>query len=311
MFQTPEQTTIFSGIKNTEIKQQLMKYMITTERGSTHGSQLLLLSDQHDDFFIFGLTAGNDIDPKPFFNPIEWNEGDDTFMVVDLRASTRWDRANFEAKVSNVPLFRRDIIRTIMQSLWSGNGANEILRLGNFQVKLFANWINDTISRRFALDGQQSLTLTILAAYYYLCLFTDSHKVDNHRTALVINRSLNISMSYINEQLDKVEPYSDITSFLASLPEALVTERLAGLNIDVFISLLAGSWFGANNSLLVGTALEYPPNFVTLAYLGLTDKGSRLAGLSKLALRFERDNNTKEFVKMVSDVLHAEVTIDF
>lgn len=296
----PEQSLVYSGVNTKPIEEQILKYYIQTDEARDYDSQLRLVT-RDTDFKIYALVSGKEFNPKPFILPLRMEHNGDKFIVFDARPSTRYDQRQSMAVVNNVPLYRRDLYLAYFQALWQEVGASEILRLGNLQIKVFASWINETISKRFALDAEQSMNLLILSAYYYTSLFVDAGKLDKGRSALIISRALNLDARFVNSLLERVEIIADLDTFITVLPDVLVTERLNGLTIDVFISMLAGSWFGANNSILVGIALEYPPTFVTMLYLGLTDKSTKLSGISKLALRFERDRLAQEFITVINN----------
>ena len=57
-----------------------------------------------------------------------------------MRTSTRWDRTTAKSVISNRALFRRDMVRVLLESMWVGDGPQEILNLGHFQVQIFATW---------------------------------------------------------------------------------------------------------------------------------------------------------------------------
>lgn len=305
MFVNPLDTTIHAGKVKGDQVEILKRHVLDTKNG--YDSQLIPIQENvHDDFFIYALGTGPLIDPKPFIHPLRFNIGDDTYMIADMRSSTRWDRAQGVSIVNNPSLNRRDVILTILQSVWEGEGPNAIQRLGNFQITIFAQWVSNSIIRRFGLDAAQQLKLQAISAYYYLCLFSDERRFDPMRAAPIIARAINASTAYIVDLVDTLPFIADITEFLDVIKESMATERLSGLTLDYFYASLNGSWFGPNHNILVGVAVEYPPIFTSLLYLALTDRGTRMAGLSQVALKKERDNAAKEFIRITSDVLKTE-----
>lgn len=308
MFVNPLDTTIHAGRVKGDQVEILKRHIIDTKNG--YDSQLIPIQENvHDDMVIYALGTGPIIDPKPFIHPIQFNIGDDTYLVVDMRSSTRWDRAQGISIPSNPPLYRRDVILTIMQFVWMNDGPNAIQRLGNFQVTIFAQWMSNTIIRRFGLDAAQQLKVQCIAAYYYLCLFSDEKRFDPMRAAPIVSRAINANTAYVIELVDTLPYIANIVEFLEVIQESLATERLSGLTLDYFIASLNGSWFGPNHNILVSTAVEYPPIFVSLLYLALTDRGTRLAGISQVALKRERDPAAKEFIRITSDLLKTEAAV--
>lgn len=305
MFVQPMETTINQGIKQDTTIEQLKRHIIQM-RNDGENQFLVLQEHVHDDYFILGLGAGPYIDPKPWVHPIQITIDEDTYVVIDMRACTRYDRAKGEPVVSNASLYRRDLILTLLQTVWMDEGPNSILRLGNYQITVFATWLSGLISRRFALDAGQQLKLSIVSAYYYLCLFNEKGRMDASRTATLIGKALNVNVAYVLEVVGDLPFISDILEYLDAVDNTLSTERIAGLTPDLLVALLSGSWFGPNHSVLVGVAIEYPPVFCSLLYLSLTDRSTKMSGIAKVALLKERDPIAKEFVRITSDTLKTE-----
>lgn len=305
MFNNPMDTTIHSGKVKGDQVEILKRHVLDTRNG--HDSQFITLQEHvHDDFFIYALGTGPIIDPKPFVHPVQFTIDEDTYMVVDMRSSTRWDRAKGMSVESNAGLFRRDTILTILQSVWEGEGPSAIQRLGNFQTTIFADWMANAIIRRFGLDAGQQLKVKAIAAFYYLCLFSDERRFDPTRAAPLVARAVSANTAYVMELVETLPFINNIIEFLEVVQEALATERLAGLRLDFFMASLSGSWFGPNHNILVAAATEYPPIFTSLLYLALTDRSTRNAGISQVALKKERDIGAKEFIRITSDLLKTE-----
>lgn len=305
MFANPMDTTIHSGKSRDDQIEILKRHVLDTLSG--HGSQLIPIQEHvHDDFTIYALGTGPIIDPKPFIHPVQFTVDEQTYMIADMRSSTRWDRTHDQSVESNPGLFRRDVILTVMQATWEGEGPGSIQRLGNFQISIFADWMANSIIRRFGLDAGQQLKLKSIAAFYYLCLFSDERRFDPMRAAPLVARAVSANTAYVMELVETLPYIKDIVEFLEVVQDSLATERLSGLRLDFFMASLSGSWFGPNNNILVAVATEYPPTFVSLLYLALTDRGTRNTGISQVALKKERDIGAKEFIRITSDLLKTE-----
>lgn len=308
MFIMSRDTTINKGVVDSAAAEDVKRHVIQYLNDNDH-QFITIQRGVYDDWFVLGLAEGPYINPKPFAMPIKFDYGDDTFIVVDVRSSTRFDRGTAQPVISNQPLFRRDMIRTLIESIWVGNGANDILNLGHYQIQVFATWVAEMFTRRFALDAEQQVRLSVLAAFYYLCLFADKDTVDLRRFLSIITKVTNTNTVFVMDTLRDVDHVSTIDEFLALIIRTLNTDRLAGLGVDVFITLLAGSWFGPNHAVMVGVALEYPPMWNTLLYLSLTDRTTRASGIAKIALRRERDAMAREYVSLMSRTLIANSTL--
>ena len=309
MFQMSRDTTINKGNQEDQVISGLKEHIVRVNNGGE--SQLITLqSGVLDDWFVYGLGEGSLVNVKPFINPVKFDYGDDTYIIIDMRASTRWDRATSKPVISNRALFRRDMVRVLMESMWVGDGPQEILNLGHFQVQIFATWVSELFARRFALDAEQQVRISILAAFYYLCLFTDDKEADLRRFVPIISKVTTTGTTFVIDTLRDIDHIQDLEALLDTIKTSLDTDRLEGVGIDVMITMLAGSWFGPNNAVLVGIALEYPPMWNTLLYLSLTDQSVRANGIAKIALRKQRDSMAREYVSIASTKLIRNSTLN-
>ncbi len=305
MFKNPMDTTIHSG-KISGDQVEILKRHVIDKRNDRDNQFIVIQEDVHDDFFIYALGTGPLIDPKPFIHPLQFTIDEDTYMIVDMRSSTRWDRALGIPKESNPGLFRRDVVMAIMQSVWEGEGPNAIQRLGNFQVGIFAQWISNNIIKRFGLDPAQQIKVQAISAYYYLCLFSDERRFDPMRAAPLVAKAIHANTAYVMELVDSLPFIHDVVELLEVIQDSLASERLGGLTLDFFMASLSGSWFGPNNNILVAVATEYPPMFASLVYLALTDRSTRNTGISQIVIKKERDPAAIEFKRIASDMLKTE-----
>lgn len=309
MFQMSRDTTINKGNQEDQVISGLKEHIVRVNNGGE--SQLITLqSGVSDDWFVYGLGDGSLVNVKPFINPVKFDYGDDTYLIIDMRTSTRWDRNNAKPVISNRALFRRDMVRVLMESLWVGDGPQEILNLGHFQIQIFATWVSELFARRFALDAEQQVRISVFAAFYYLCQFTDDEQADLRRFVPIISKVTTTGSTFVIDTLRDVDYIRDLVSFLDTIKTSLDTDRLEGVGVDVMITMLAGSWFGPNNAILVGIALEYPPMWNTLLYLSLTDQSVRSNGIAKIALRKQRDASAREYVSIASQKLIRTSTLN-
>ena len=309
MFLSARDSSINKGIKENSTIESLREHLIRT---SAYGeSQFITIQEGViDNFTILGLGDGTFITPKPFVHPVIVEHENHRYMIIDVRTCARYNKQEQIVKITNPSLFRREIIRAVLESVWVNDGSNDILHLGAFQIQVFAKWVSEVITRRYGLDAEQQLQVQVISAFYYICLFTDSENVDLRRFIAIITRATKTNTTFILDTLRDVDYIPNVEGLLATIREQLVTERLDGLELDVFITMLAGSWFGPNHGILVGTALEYPPLWCTLVYLSLTESVNRATGIGKVALRFERDPTSREFLGALNLLLMNNTTID-
>lgn len=309
MFSMSRDTTINQGVSDSAVIDQLKEHIVRTKNGRE--SQFIeIQTGVNDDWHVLGLGEGPHVNIKPFLNPVKFDLGDDTYVIIDVRNSTRYDRLNERPVISNQALFRREMVRVLFESVWIGDGPNDILNMGHYQIQVFASWVGEMFARRFALDAEQQVRISVLAAFYYLCLFVEKDRADLRRFIPIISKVTMTGTPFVMDTLRDVDHIANLLELLDTIKNVLQTERLEDVGIDIVITMLAGSWFGPNHAILVGIALEYPPAWNTLLYLSLTDRSTRASGIAKVALRRERDQSAREYVSIASNVLIRNSTID-
>lgn len=309
MFHNARETTINKGIKENSIVEILREHLIRT-RTDSESQFIVIQEDKIDGFTVLGLGDGTFITPKPFVHPVTIEYENHTYLIADMRTCAKYSRNEGIVKISNPSLFRRETVRTVLESVWMNDGSNDVLLLGVFQVQVFAKWISSVITRRYGLDAEQQLKVQVISAFYYCCLFTDENYLDQRRIVSLIQRATKVNTTFILETLRDIEYIPNIEALLSTITSTLATDRLDGLELDVFITMLAGSWFGPNHGILVGTALEYPPMWCALLYLSLTESVNRATGIGKVALAYERDPGSREFLAALSMLLMNNTSVD-
>lgn len=308
MYQMSRDTTINKGVSDANAVASLKEHLIRVKNGGE--SQFIdIQTGVSDDWHVLGLGEGPIVNVKPFLNPVRFDYGDDSYVIIDVRNCTRHDRLNNRPVISNPSLFRREMVRVLLESIWIGDGPNDILNMGHYQIQVFSTWIGDMFARRFALDAEQQVRISILAAFYYLCLFTEAERADLRRFIPIIAKVTMTGAPFVMDTLREMEYIGNLEEFIGAIQTTLQTDRLDGLGIDVVITMLAGSWFGPNHAILVGIALEYPPMWNALLYLSLTDRSTRASGIAKVALRRERDQMAREYVSITSALLIRNSTL--
>jgi hypothetical protein len=309
MFIHARDTTINKGLKETSIIDTLKEHLVRNYKQGN--SQFIdMQTDVIDSFKVLGLADGTTITPRPFVQPILLEHDGVEYLIADVRSCTRYNKQDGRAVITNPTLFKREIIRTILESVWITGGATDILNLGNIQVQIFSSWISELFTRRFGLDATQQIQISVIGAFYYLCLFSEADKIDQRRLIPIIVRATRTGAPFVLETLRDIDYIANIDELLDVIPRLVSTTRLDGVTPDVFITMLGGSWFGPNNAILAGTAVEYPPVWNALVYLALTENANRATGIGKIALRKERDPLTREYLAALNLLLKNHTTID-
>lgn len=232
----------------------------------------------------------HDLDDVPaFFHPILGRDRLDEKLILDLRQYTRLDRASgdYQFKLTNESSYH--INRGLLNAIWIERDPFVLLNVSPLPMIIFSSWISENISRRFALDPKDQLSLAIFSAYYYYCLFSDNDAFDDedkNRIISSISRNLRCSSMDVIAVLDQT-PYviTSIQHFCSELENVTSNIRLKNFNPTVLFQLLGGSWFGTNARELIAVSLEHPPTWIALVLSAFTERTYRNTILAKTAER--------------------------
>lgn len=287
MFLTPYQTTVCKDYVVDRIVQRIKEEQALNST-PLHMVETNPLTDKEPEAPVF-MVGPDHSDIPPFAHPLFLDmgigrEGDED-VVLDVRNFTRLDRNN-QLAVSSQLDYKLAVIRGILSHYWRFNAAEDMLNLGHFQVKVYARWLTDVISRRLALTPDIQVRVTVIAAYFYLCMFQDSdiEELDDkqkQKIITIVNRSTGVAAEKVLEITDRLGLMRSVHDFVAALAEVGESARLKDFNLGLLYAVVGGSWFGSNHREIVALGLEHPPTFISLMAMALDERGYRRTVLGK------------------------------
>jgi len=292
-----------------------------TLAGSGHKHALNQITQALEETVINGQYVVDDNDPNvyrlysqqltnipAFAHPVLVDdESNEKKIFLDLRSFTRLDRASgdYVIKLNNDAVFQ--INRGILNEIWVNNDPYTLLNASVLPMVVFASIISENLARRFALDPKEQLTISIFAAYYYYCLFSDNDQFDDtdkNRIISSISRNLRVSSSDVLEVLDRIEfTVTDIKVFCNSLEAVTQSVRLRGFAPPVLYQVLGSIWFGVNARELVCIGLEHPPTWIALVHAAYTERTYRNTQLAKTAERKTNRQGQDNFARSIYQLL--------
>lgn len=234
-------------------------------------------------------------------------------IIVDVRSSTRYSKEQDGCSVINTFEYNFTALRGFLQRYWeSGEGIQSdknkeiLLSATKNPMVLYSRWISENISRRMSLDPQTQLTVMVLSAYFYFCLFysdTEFQEHDKARIAGFISRSLNVKADAVIDAIDSLGVIKGIDDFVEHLKDVTQNVRLAEMNTGLFYSIVGNGWFGMNASELVRVALEHPPTWISIVLASYNDRTYKNSAIGKLAGRDNKDQ-IKQFTQTVFGLIN-------
>jgi len=230
--------------------------------------------------------------------------------IVDCRPFVRFEARNGATSVKNVTEYLTTVRYGDLTSAWVGGKRRQMRDISPAATSVFASWISENISRRFALTPREQLDLAILAALYYQGLFSDTgdneEMTEREYNGLVatVARAVRVQATEVFEFVDRLQlslPISGISDFCGLAYEVTGSIRLKDFNPGVMFAIVGGTWFGTNAREMTAVALEYPPAFLTILSTALTEKSYRNAGIAKIAERL----NAQEAKVLLSSLSHV------
>ncbi len=225
---------------------------------------------------------------------------------VDVRNFTRisavadYDEGK-EVDIKSKMDYHFAVMRGFLQHVWLRQGPRDLLTLGNYQIKIYSRWLSDVITKRFALPPDTQMTLVILCAYFYQCLFLDVDVAELGEDMKLKFATQIASSTYITAEdamrvIDTLPVLRSVEDLIGVIKEQSGTVRLEHFNTALLFTSVTGSWFGPNNVEVTHVALEHPPTFISMILSAANEKGYRNTAIGKLVEQYDGDDELKPFL---------------
>lgn len=298
MFPTPYSTTVCKDYVLDRIVTEIQKTSVL------EGASLRLLEDNPmggktpNETLIYML--GPDVTHVPTFaHPVFIKESDEReYVVIDVRNFTRLSREGQLVTSAHLDMALAKV-RAILSAYWYKNDPIDFLSLGNIQITIFARWMTDILTRRLALTPETQMRVTVISAYYYLCMFSKDVEIDEKtriKWAGKISESTRVSSDVVLEIIERLQMLLNVHDFVAALTSTSDSARFESFNVGLLFTVAGGSWFGANAAEIVACALEHPPTFIALLERAMKERGYRRTTLGRTVEMSTKRGEDKAFL---------------
>jgi len=303
IFKTPYQTTVGKNSIVSKVDLALKETLVLTD----------IVNDKSQDQPYLKMIAGVEGSEKnipAFVHPFEVSSVDgNTYLCMDMRPFVRVDNNKIGDEsiiIRNGSEYKLAEARLIMNKSWIINGPQSISGLSMMPCSVFASWVSEGISHRFALDPLDQLKLSILASFYYQSLFLTSEEFDSETKEKMNSVCMKVTRApakIVYETTDRVSKLSNIVDFCEAVKTILQNSRLVDFNAGFLITVLKNSWFGTNAADIMAVSLEHPPTWVSVIYTALSERTFRNSNLCRISERYNKDTSfVKAFVQLANDV---------
>lgn len=239
------------------------------------------------------------------------------FIVSDVRMSVyktdnkfNNDNRNINGiRIRNQTEYNVVISRAIMNNIWINSRPGVLRDISPIPGIVYCRWISDCISRRYALDGKDTLGLSIIAGIFYQTLFVDKpdFKDDEFklRVTKTVMRYTKAPAEMIDSYLERIDKMDNVKDFCRHCRDLLENPRLQDFNEGILVTVVGNTWFGNNAKELTYVALEHPPTWITICFFAYTERGYKNSAIARITKNFLGNKGETDFCKAFSSLYRA------
>lgn len=239
-----------------------------------------------------------------FINPRKEEQG---YVVVDVRYFGRFDKLANRFVNRNVVEYDLAHNRAKLTRIWSTEYPTVLQNVSDIPMAIYASWVSEAVSRKFQLEPREQLLFSILAAYFYCCLFMEDQQLSEQERIKIsgrIARTLRTSAQNVLEVIEGLNVISGVKQFCEVAPGAVGSIRLQMLNPGLLYTLLKGTWFGVNAPEIIATAVEHPPTWLSIVMASFKDRSFKNTSITKIAERVSgRANQGEQFLNTMRTMM--------
>jgi hypothetical protein len=289
-------TITATAYKTSPCKDYLMKRTETEVLGALIRNSLLRLRDN-----VWAIPP-EAYDPGvamiPVFNyPLILEHRNEKHSVVDLRSLLVYEDGNMRPRKYDELTAR--VLQAQLALEWANGSYARLFNFNQMPLAVFAGWLGEVIAKRFYLNPESQLHVSILAAIYYYNMF-EENGVDGHKGAemvAVISRACGYRPGDIENVVKAYPNLDSIADFCQACKDFTQDVHLQDLNTLTLTGVVGGYWYGNAGRETIAVALEYPPVWLALIFQALTDRSFKKAGLTTVVERRSYARHHENFVR--------------
>jgi hypothetical protein len=221
-------------------------------------------------------------------------------VIFDMRNYANFDLGMGRVKTRYVTDYNFAVLRAALQKRWMDSSPNTLRDFSILPVTLYSSLISEVVKRRLALDAGAQARVAVMAAYYYLCQFTNSDTVpeaDLHKFADIIKRATYQDAGRVYEIIEDLPVIKSISEFCDITKEKAGAIQLKDqLNPVLLFTLVKNTWFGAAAERIICAGLEHPPTWIAVATSSLMEFGYQKSQIGILAQRYKKTDTATNMI---------------
>jgi hypothetical protein len=307
IFQTAYDTSACSGFPIRKVKDKLEAARIM---GAFSPDTPFSLNIQDQPLKLHLLKGGNSTaDVVPFFGhpcllkPEGVSGAQLPEFALDVRNFGKWYAPNETFVVRNRPEYLWSVRRAVLNALWLSERAEIFRDISTIPAAVYAGLISESIARRFALDAAEQITLSVVACYFYHCLFTDDKEFDEfalNKVAGNIARITRVPADKVFEIITDMKVLNSLEDLCAACKSKTGSVRLEEFNVGMLVAICSSTWFGTNARETLVVGLEHVPTWLCIVSASLNDATFKRSTLTKISMRYDKGEAAANFEKSLS-----------
>jgi hypothetical protein len=251
--------------------------------------------DQIDNRGVYGVDHKNDFGLPKFVYPISvLNYKREPVTVLDQRTYF-----NSAGRNINVPEYNVMLLASILQQDLQRNNLTLVKTVRPYTLKAFANAFGNALARTVTLDVLQKMTLRIILAHYYVCLFEDPSVDYTFVSQNAISRSLRVPQSDVSNIIADLGYLGNLTDLLNAIKNEPSLFSLSRLDLGGLVAAGSSIFFATSGfRMLMGAALEMPTLFTAICYGAATEKIYQNTAVGQ-ELNPKNDSSVSNFIQTV------------
>ncbi len=277
------------------LKKQIVVYGDST-------SKIKLISSV--DFLPLEVLPGSEV---PIFGHpmLVENVKGKNYLAIDLRMLVKVD-GDENLVVRNQTDYDFAYTRYVMNYAWLNKADGQIRNTLEFAGVVYAHWLSEIISRKFALDPRDQILFSIVSHFFYQSLFGGCEELTEEVKQLMAAKAIratNAPSDLVLETVDKIVPMSNIAEFCENIKKVLDNIRLKDFNSGVLISSVVSSWYGLSAKEIITMALEHIPTWVSVCYAAITQRTYKNTTINIIGQKYGKRGVAENFMKNYVEII--------
>jgi len=262
-------------------------------------------------FYLTGVNSLEDEIPVFPHSIFIENEGK-RYIFTDLRYYINASKGNYNDDfiISNRNEYEFAINRSLFNLLWLG-GDDYTLRVRlDLANIVYSTIISDSVSKAYSLNFQDRQTINIAFHYFYQSLFVEemTDEFKNNAIAHTI-KDLRVNSSDVEKVVASLSDVNNIDDICNKLKDIVETNRLIDFNLPVLLTLMRYSWFGINAKDYIAIGLEFPPTWIALVHIIVSQKTYKKTPIAKVAEIVGKRGKLDNFIKEINQINNELISV--